>query len=124
MQFFFQKQSPFLEDMNSFIHLAKQMGQINQRFYNYLPNATVCKSNEPHGDNDHVVIVKLRDIYGMLVLLALGMGVALTAFIAENGKLFCLSQKEPGHFHFLGRRNFKDAQGFQSKSTVPKEAWK
>ena len=40
--------------MNNLIHLAKQMGLINQRFYNYLPNATVCKGNEPQIDNDHV----------------------------------------------------------------------
>ena len=91
----FQKQSPFLEDINNFIHLAKQMGLVNQRFYNYLPNATVCKSNEPRVDNDHVVKVKLRDIYGMLSLLALGMGLALTTFIAENGELLRLSLKGP-----------------------------
>ena len=83
----FQKQSPFLEDINNFIHLAKQMGLVNQRFYNYLPNATVCKSNEPRVDNDHVVKVKLRDIYGMLSLLALGMGLALTTFIAEKWRI-------------------------------------
>ena len=87
--------------MNSLIHLAKQMGLINQRFYNYLPNATVCKGNEPQIDNDHVVIVKLRNIYGMLVLLALGISVALTSFIAENWKLLCRGPREPGHFHFL-----------------------
>ena len=83
----FQKQSPFLEDINNFIHLAKQMGLVNQRFYNYLPNAIVCKSNEPLVDNDHVVKVKLRDIYGMLSLLALGMGLALTTFIAEKWRI-------------------------------------
>ena len=90
------------------------MGLINQRFYNYLPNATVCKGNEPQIDNDHVVIVKLRNIYGMLVLLALGISVALTSFIAENWKLLCRRPREPSHFHFLVRRYFQDAQGLQS----------
>ena len=78
------------------------MGLINERFYNYLPNATICKSREPQVDNDHMVEVKLRDIYGMLVLLALGMGVALTTFIAENGKLLRCSPRQSGHFRFLG----------------------
>ena len=105
--------------MNSFIHLAKQMGQINQRFYSYLPNATVCKGNGPDVDNDHVVIVKLGDIYGMLVLLALGIGVALTLFIAENWKLLCRSPRKSGHLHFLGRWYFQDAQGLQSTTKVP-----
>ena len=63
------------------------MGIINHRFYSYLPNATVCKSNEPHVDHDHVVRMKVADIYGMLVLLAIGMGVSLITFVAENGKL-------------------------------------
>ena len=121
---FIQKQSPFLEDMNSFIHLAKVMGLINQRFYNFLPNATVCKGKKPHVNNDHVVIVKLGDIYGMLVLLALGIGVALTSFIAENGKLLRLSLSEPGHFNFLGPRLFQDNQGLHNEARIQKKAWK
>ena len=96
------------------------MGLINHRFYSYLPNATVCKSNEPRVDNDHLVRVKVGDIYGMLVLLALGMGVALTTFIAENGELF--RRRKPGQSH--GRRHYKEAIGLQSTARVPKEAWK
>ena len=106
--------------MNSFIHLAKEIGLINQRYYSHLPNATVCKSKEPLVDNDHVVIVKLGDIYGMLVLLALGIGVALITFIAENGELF--RRRKPGQSH--GRRHFKEAIGLQSTARVPREAWK
>ena len=83
----FQKQSPFLEDMNSFIHLAKEMGVINKSFYDHLPNATKCKTINDvyisHREKDHLVKVEVNDIYGMLVLLGLGVSGALVTFIAE-----------------------------------------
>ena len=113
-----------MEDMNSFIHLAKQMGLINQRFYNYLPNATVCKGNEPQIDNDHVVIVKLRNIYGMLVLLALGISVALTSFIAENLRLLCGSPRSLAISIFLSENISRIPMGYRAQPGVKKEAWK
>ena len=74
--------------MNYFIHLAKQMGLINKSFFNYLPNATACKNGndiyESHVGNNQRVIVQLNNIYGMLVLLGLGVGGALITFPAEN----------------------------------------
>ena len=64
------------------------MGVINKKFYNYLPNATTCKTindiYDSHTENVHTVIVKLKDIYGMLVLLGLGVGGALIIFTAES----------------------------------------
>ena len=83
----FQKQSPFLEDMNSFIHLAKQMGLIQMGYYNHLPNATKCITigdvHKSHTEKNNTVTVEVNDIYGMLVLLGLGVGGALITFIAE-----------------------------------------
>ena len=88
MFFFLQKQSPFLDDMNSFIHLARQMGVIEMSYYSNIPNATKCKSTydiyESHIEKDHTVEVELDDIYGMLALLGLGMVGALITFMAEN----------------------------------------
>ena len=84
----FQKQSPILDDMNSLIHLARQMGLIDMSYYNNMPNATKCKTisdvYESHRETDRTVTVELNDILGMLVLLGLGVGGALITFIAET----------------------------------------
>ena len=73
--------------MNSFIHLAKQMGLIQMSYYNHLPNATKCNTignvYKSHTEKNHTVTVEVNDIYGMLVLLGLGVGGALITFIAE-----------------------------------------
>ena len=73
--------------MNSFIHLAKHMGLINRSYYHHLPNATKCKTindvYKSHTEKNHIVIVEVNDIYGMLVLLGLGVGGAMVIFITE-----------------------------------------
>ena len=83
-----QKQSLILEEMNNFIDLAKQMGLILKSFFSYLPNGTKCNTvndiYESHMENNHTVTVKLNDIYGMLVLLGLGVGLALITLTAET----------------------------------------
>ena len=83
----FQKQSPHLDEMNSLIDMAKQMGLIHMSYYNLLPNATKCNTigdvYKSHAEQNQTVIVKVNDIYGMLVLLGLGVGGALLVFIAE-----------------------------------------
>ena len=74
--------------MNNLINLAKQMGLIEMGYYNHLPNATKCKTvndvYESHREENHVVTMEVNDIYGMLVLLGLGVGGALLTFIAER----------------------------------------
>ena len=101
----FQKQSPFLEDMNSFIHLAKQMGLIYRSYYHHLPNATKCKTindvYKSQTEKNHIVIVEVNDIYGMLVLLGLGVGGALVIFIVEmimflRGNLKMMKRRDRG----------------------------
>ena len=83
----FQKQSPFLDDINNFIHIAKQMGLILRSYYKNLPNATKCNSIsevfESHEEKNVRVRVELNTIYGMLVILGIGGVVALITFIAE-----------------------------------------
>ena len=81
--------------MNTFIDLAKQMDLIDKRFFHYLPNSTLCNTvndvYQSHMENNHTVIVKLNDIYGMLVLLGLGVGLALITFTAESFLMVCTS---------------------------------
>ena len=45
---------------------------------------TVHDIYDSHTENIHTVIVKLNDIYGMLVLLGLGVGGAMIIFTAES----------------------------------------
>ena len=89
--------------MNSFIHLAKQMGIIENTYYDFLPNSTKCKTiddvYQSHVETNTTVIVEVNDIYGMLVLLSFGMGLALTTFSAEMVYLVCISiQSLSGQF--------------------------
>ena len=74
--------------MNSFIHLAQQLGLIERSYYNNLPNATICKTindvYESYMQKRGTVIVELENIYGMLALFGIGVGVALITIIAEK----------------------------------------
>ena len=74
--------------MNDLIHLAKQMGLIHKSYNNIVPNATKCYNMgdvlRSHEEKDHTVIVQVNDIYGMLVLLGLGVCGALITFTAET----------------------------------------
>ena len=58
-----------------------------------MPNSTLCNTvndvYQSHMENNHTVIVKLNDIYGMLVLLGLGVGLALITFTAETLFMVC-----------------------------------
>ena len=82
-----QKGSPYLHDVNDLLHLAKQMGLIDAGYYNYMPNATKCNTlndiKKSHQGENQIVIVEINDIYGMLILLGLGMGGAIIIFGAE-----------------------------------------
>ena len=75
----FQKGSLFVDDANSLIQLAKQMGLIDFSYYNHMPNATKCNTiNDIYQSHvDDLVILEVDDIYGMLILLSLGIGGAL-----------------------------------------------
>ena len=90
-----QKQSPFLDDMNELIQLAKQIGLIHMSYYNHLPNATKCKTigdvYVSHAEQNHTVIVDVNDIYGMLVLIGIGVCMALIAFVTENAILVSIN---------------------------------
>ena len=77
-----------MDDMNSLLHIAKQMGLIHTSYYSYLPNATKCTTigdvKKYHEGKNRIVTVYLNDILGMLIVLGLGVGVALISLITEN----------------------------------------
>lgn len=74
-----------MDDVNSLINLAKQMGLIDVSYYNHMPNATKCNTIKDiyQSHVDDLVILEIDDIYGMLTLLALGFGGGLVLFSSE-----------------------------------------
>ena len=68
----FQKDSPYLEDMNILIGMANQMGLVHGIFDKAVYNATKCKTwqsiEASHMAFGHTVVLKLDDIYGILSL--------------------------------------------------------
>ena len=83
-----QKKSPYLDDLNYFLQISQQMGVITKSYFEQLPNVTYCNSigdvYKSHGEKNHNVVVEVNDMYGMLVLIGLGVEVALMTFIAER----------------------------------------
>ena len=86
--FLFQKGSPLLEDFNYLIGMRYQMGfSLESELDNQLPNATKCLTwhdvKQSHMTKDQNVVVKLDDIYGMIILLTVGLGGSVMIMIVE-----------------------------------------
>ena len=84
-----QKRSPYLEDANRLIDLANQMGLIQSEIQKNVPNATHCLTwsavQASHTRKGQDVVFKLEDIYGTLILLAMGLGGSILILISESG---------------------------------------
>ena len=63
------------------------MGVIEKTYYDNLPNATTCNTIgdvfKTHADKNQELIMELKFIYGMLVLLGIGVVVAAITFLIE-----------------------------------------
>ena len=78
-----------MDDANELIGLANQMGFFDDKVQKYTPNASRCltksaimeTNREKHGQKR---VLRLTDIYGMLLILSLGLAGALLAFAAEQ----------------------------------------
>ena len=83
-----QKRSPYLEDANELIQCAVESGLIAAKLKEYLPNATQCLSHanvkKSHIKSGQQVVFKLGNIYGMIILLSIGLGVATLIAMAEQ----------------------------------------
>ena len=89
VSFEFQKGSPYIEDFDFLIDMKDQMGLefSGEGIANYVPNATRCMRWEQvkasHSANNDLVI-RIEQIFGMLLLLSLGIAAGFTTFIAES----------------------------------------
>ena len=84
--FLLQKGSPYLYEVNELIELARQSG-LFANINKLMPNATECATNadvqRSHMAQDMKVVLKLENIYGMIVLLGLGLVGGAITFMVE-----------------------------------------
>ena len=82
-----QKASPYLEDANELIRRAVESGLIAEKLREHLPNATQCVSHadvqRSHIGKGQKVVFKIGNIYGMIMLLSIGLGIATLIMLAE-----------------------------------------
>ena len=71
-----QKGSPYLDEVNELIELARQSGLFTN-INKLMPNASECATNadvqRSHMAQDARVVLKMDNIYGMIILLGLGL---------------------------------------------------
>ena len=83
-----QKGSPYLDDVNELIEIARQSGMIDMQFKRYLPFASKCLTyadrQEHNIEKDRTVAFKLENIYGILILFAVGLGGCVITMLAEK----------------------------------------
>ena len=87
----FQKGSPYLSDANHLWQLSEEMGlkftDYARNIEEYVQNATKCDKwtdvKASHKNKDHIVVLNYDDIYGLLIILAIGLTGSLIIFIAE-----------------------------------------
>ena len=77
-----------MEDFNYLGGIRKQMGSSFQNeMKRKLPNSTKCSTwndvEQSHTMEDPRVVVQLEDIYGMMILLAVGLSGAVVVFMLE-----------------------------------------
>ena len=76
-----------MEDANELIDLARETGLIEAQFRRELPNATKCLSHadveRSHFGKDEKVVFKMDNIYGMIILLSLGLCVSTLIAMVE-----------------------------------------
>ena len=77
-----------MNDTNSLIQLAVEMGLIEFNLNRAVPNSTKCNTwtdiQASHKAENHTVAVKFEDVYGVMVLLAIGFVGALFLAVAEK----------------------------------------
>ena len=83
-----QKGSPYLDDADKLIDLAKQLGIIDLEIQKHISNATKCSTwnavQESHIQNGETVAFKIENIVGLMILLGMGLGISLITAIVET----------------------------------------
>ena len=79
--------SPYLSYANELINLANQMGIIDEMLQRSSPNASKCLTmtavEENNISQNRKRVLEMKDIYGILTVLSIGLGLALLVFTFE-----------------------------------------
>ena len=77
-----------MDDANELINLANQMGFFDDKIQKHTPNASRCLTksaiNKTNREKHEKRVLRMEDIYGMLLILSVGLAGALLAFAAEH----------------------------------------
>ena len=98
----FQKGSPYLSDANNLLQFSLEMGlkfaDYTRNLGEYVPNATKCDSwtdvKASQRNKDHLVVLNYDDIYGLLIILAVGLSGSSIIFTAEVVMLEIMKRKK------------------------------
>ena len=76
-----------MEDANELIQLAREAGLIDHKLNYLYPHAKKCVTRadveKSHFGRDQQVVFKMDNIYGMIVLMAIGLGGATFIAVVE-----------------------------------------
>ena len=77
-----------MNDTNELILLAVEMGLIEYNLNRAVPNSTMCNTwtdiQASHKPENSTLAVKFEDVYGVVVLLAIGFGSASLFVVVEK----------------------------------------
>ena len=89
-EYCFQKGSPYIEDVNQLLGLAQQIGlfvDFDNFFQTSHPNVTKCSTwqdiQASHTAHVEKAVIKMKDIYGIMYLLIIGISGGLLLLLAE-----------------------------------------
>ena len=88
-----------MNDVNELIGLARQMGLIDSLVQRKVPNATECLTRADvrksyTGSDDQTIELKMEHIYGILMLLAIGLGLSLLVGMGEQAYHALIREKK------------------------------
>ena len=90
-----------MDDANGLIYLANQIGLIDEGLRRMTPNASKCLTRGAVEETNislsrEMRVLRIEDIYGMLVILSIGLGGALLVCVTEGVVYKISSKKEEG----------------------------
>ena len=99
-----------MQDANFLMQLSLEMGlkftDMKRDLGNYLPNATRCNSwtdvKASHRNKDHLVVLHFDDIYGLIIVLAVGLSLSSLIFLLEAVMHKNMIHKKVTGFLFTG----------------------
>ena len=130
VSFKFQKGSPYIEDFDFLIDMKDQMGLefSGEGIANYVPNATRCMRWEQvkasHAGTE--LVIRIEQIFGMLLILSLGFVAGFVAFITEGLTCTIMRKITKNKASLASKRAWKNEEKApiqDSEAAKPRRFW-